>query len=217
MNPMRGKLEEIRDVTQGLWVWRVHHPKWHAGADWDPVVTSTCVRSGSEVALLDPLAPKDEAEAFWIRLDRDPPTCLVVLLPDHVRDVDVFARRYGVPAYGPYLFWRDDIPETDLVPVDPGTRLPGGLLALYDGRGRKETPLWLPEQRALVFGDGLTERDGELRVWSTPWHEERVLPALRSMLELPFQHVIISHGQPLHDRVAFERALERPPWPADGG
>ena len=212
---MQGKLEEIRDVADGLWVWRVRHPKWHQGADWDPVVTSTCVKSGAEVALLDPLAPQAEAEAFWDRLDRNPPTYLVALLPDHVRDVDLFARRYRVPAYGPYLFWRDDIPETDLVPVDPGTRLPGGLLALYDGRGRKETPLWLPEQRVLVFGDGLTERDSELRVWSTPWHVERVLPALRLMLQLPFEHVIISHGEPVHDRIAFERALELPPWPGD--
>jgi hypothetical protein len=132
-----------------------------------------------------------------------------------VRDVDVFVRRYRIPAYGPYLFWRDDIPETDLVPVDRGTRLPGGLLALYDGRGRKETPLWLPEQRALVFGDGMTEREGVLRVWSTPWHAERVLPALRSLLQYPFERVIVSHGEPLHDRAAFERALELPPWPPD--
>jgi hypothetical protein len=212
MNAMRGKLEEIRDVTQGLWVWRVHHPKWHAGADWDPVVASTCVRGGSEVALLDPLAPPGEAKTFWDRLDHDPPTCLVVLLPDHARCRSVRAALWR-SGYGPYLFWRDDVPEVDLVPVDPGSRLPGGLLALYDGRGRKETPLWLPEQHTLVFGDGLTERDGKLRVWSTPWHEERVLPALRSTFELPFQHVIISHGQPLHDRAAFERALER--WPVE--
>jgi hypothetical protein len=214
---MRGELEEIRDVAQGLWLWRVRHPRWHPGADWEPVVTCTCVESRGEVALLDALAPPDDASAFWDRLAARPPTRLVVLLPDHVRDVDVFARRYAVPAHGPYLFWRDDVPETVLLPVDPGTRLPGGLLALYDGRGRKETPLWLPEQRALVFGDGLTERDGELRVWATPWHEARVLPALRSMLELPFERVIVSHGQPLHDRAAFERALERPAWPEGAG
>jgi glyoxylase-like metal-dependent hydrolase (beta-lactamase superfamily II) len=213
MTATRGTLEDVRDVAPGLWLWRVRHPRWHAGADWEPVVTSTCVESGGDVALLDPLAPPDDARAFWDRLDHKPPTCVVVLLPDHVRDVDVFVRRYGIPAYGPYLFWRDDVPETDLVPIDPGTRLPGGLLALYDGRGRKETPLWLPEQRVLVFGDGLTERDGELRVWSTPWHEERVLPALRSLLRHPFERVIVSHGEPLHDRAAFERALERPPWP----
>ena len=76
--------------------------------------------------------------------------------------------------------------------------LPGGLLALHDGRGKKETPVYLPEQRALVFADGMTAPDGVLRVWATPWHEQRVLPALRELLELPFEHVIVSHGEPVH-------------------
>jgi glyoxylase-like metal-dependent hydrolase (beta-lactamase superfamily II) len=115
-------------------------------------------------------------------------------------------------AFGPWLFWRDDVPQTDLEPIEPGTELPGGLLALYDGRGRMETPLWLPEQRALVFADALTAPEGELRVWASPAHEERALPALRALLELPFEHVIVSHGLPVHDRAAYERALERPPW-----
>jgi len=66
-----------------------------------------------------------------------------------------------------------------------------------------------------VFADALTERGGELRVWATPWHEERVLPALRGLLELPFERVIVSHGEPLHDRAAFERALELPPFSGD--
>jgi glyoxylase-like metal-dependent hydrolase (beta-lactamase superfamily II) len=68
----------------------------------------------------------------------------------------------------------------------------------------------LPEQRALVFADALTAPDGELRVWATPWHEERALPALRALRELPFEHVIVSHGEPAHDRAALERALELP-------
>jgi glyoxylase-like metal-dependent hydrolase (beta-lactamase superfamily II) len=99
-----------------------------------------------------------------------------------------------------------------LEPVQPGSELPGGLVALHDGRGRMETPLWLPEQRALVFADGLTAPHGELLVWGTPWHEERTLPALRALLELPFEHVIVSHGDPVHDRAAYERALELAPW-----
>src|SRR5947207_1533243 len=53
---------------------------------------------------------------------------------------------------------------------------------------------------------------GELLVWATGWHEERVLPALRALLELPFEVVVVSHGEPVHDRAAFERALELPPW-----
>jgi len=39
-----------------------------------------------------------------------------------------------------------------------------------------------------------------------------VVPALRAMLELPFEHVIISHGAPVHDRATFERALTLPPY-----
>ena len=142
----------------------------------------------------------------------DTSTPVVVLKPDHVRDVDLFVRRYGARSSGPWLFWRTNVPETELVAIEPSSELPGGLLALYDGRGRNETPLWAPEQRALVFADALTEREGVLRVWGTPWHEERVLPALRELLELPFEHVIVSHGEPVHDRVAFERALELPPY-----
>jgi glyoxylase-like metal-dependent hydrolase (beta-lactamase superfamily II) len=121
-------------------------------------------------------------------------------------------RRYHGRAFGPWLFFRDDIPESELEPIQPGSQLPGGIIALYDGQGRGETPLWLPEQRALVFADGLTAPGGELRVWGTPWHLERTLPALRALLELPFEHVIVSHGDPVHTRADYERALERSPW-----
>jgi hypothetical protein len=203
---------ELRDVAAGLWLWRVAHPAWTPGVDWEPMVTSTCVESGGEVALLDPISPAGDADEVWDRLDARPPTLLVILKPDHVRDLDLFARRYGARGFGPSLFWRDQVPDTDLEAIEPGSELPGGLVALYDGRGRNETPLWLPEQRALVFADALTAPAGELRVWSTPWHEERALPALRALLELPFEHVIVSHGEPVHDRAAYERALGRPPW-----
>jgi hypothetical protein len=58
------------------------------------------------------------------------------------------------------------VPETRLEPVNPGDELPGGLQALYDGRGRMET----------------------------------------------FEHVLVSHGEPVHTRADFEAALERRPW-----
>jgi hypothetical protein len=203
---------EIRDVSPGLWIWRTPHPDWSPDADWEPLVTSTCVESGGEVAVLDALAPPEGASEVWERLETRPPTLAVVLKPDHVRSVDAFVQRYGARAYGPYLFWRHDIPKTELEGIQPGDELPGGLVALYDGRGRSETPLWLPEQRALVFADALTAPGGELRVWGTPWHEERVLPALRALLDLPFEHVIVAHGEPVHDRAAYERALTLTPW-----
>jgi glyoxylase-like metal-dependent hydrolase (beta-lactamase superfamily II) len=176
------------------------------------VVASTFVESGGERLILDPLAPPAGTAEFWERLDANPPTAVAVLKPDHIRDVDLFVRRYGVGAFGPRLFFREDIPQTTLQFIEPGSRLPGGLVALYDGRGRNETPLWLPEQRTLVFADALTAPEGELRVWASPSHNERALPALRALLELPFERVIVSHGEPVHTRAAYERALTLAPW-----
>jgi hypothetical protein len=202
---------ELRDVAPGLWIWRVEHPRWRAGQGWDPIVTSTYIDVGGERLVVDPIAPP-ATSPLWERLDACPPTAAVVLKPDHVRDVDVFVQRYGARGFGPRLYFRDDIPTSVLEPLDTGSRLPGGLVALYDGRGRNETPLWLPDQRALVFADALTAPRGELRIWATPWHHERALPALRALLELPFEHVIVAHGDPVHPRTEFEAALERPPW-----
>ena len=205
-------MTEVRDAAPGLWLWRERHPDWAPDSDWEPLVASTCVESDGQVVVIDPLAPPADAGEVWDRLDARPPGSVVVLKPDHVRDVDLFVRRYGARGFGPELFFPHDVPQTALEPVHPGSTLPGGLVALYDGRGRNETPLWLPGQRALVFADALTAPGGELRVWATPWHEERALPALRRLLELPFELVLVSHGEPVHDRAAFERALERPPW-----
>jgi hypothetical protein len=32
------------------------------------------------------------------------------------------------------------------------------------------------------------------------------------VLDLPFEHVIVSHGEPVHIRAAYERALKAAPW-----
>jgi glyoxylase-like metal-dependent hydrolase (beta-lactamase superfamily II) len=206
---------EIRDLAPGLWIWRQPHPDWSPERGWEPLVTSTCVESGGEVALLDALAPPEDESAFWERIEAMHPTLVVVLKPDHVRSVDLFARRYSARAFGPDLFFRGDAPRTELEWIGEGSKLPGGFVALYDGRGRNETPLWLPEQRTIVFADAMTTSDGELRVWWTPWHDKRVVPALRELLDLPFERVIVAHGDPVHDRAAFERALELPPLRVD--
>ena len=200
------------DIAPGLWIWRLPHPDWSADADWEPHVTSTVIETGGEVALIDPLAPPEDDAEIWERLDAAPPTLIVILKPDHVRDVDLFIHWYGVRGYGPWLWEKGTAPNEELQFVMPDDILPGGLVALTDGRGGIERPLYLPEQRALVFADGMTAPGGQLRVWWTPVLERRALPALRSMLELPFEHVLVSHGQPVHTRADFEAALEREPW-----
>jgi glyoxylase-like metal-dependent hydrolase (beta-lactamase superfamily II) len=202
---------EIRDVAPGLWLWRQPHPDWSQGSDWEPEVASFAVRSAGVSLLLDPLAPPPGAREVWARLHDHAANVVVVLKPDHVRDVDLFTR-YGAEPYGPQLYFRTNIPQVELRPVRPGDTLPGGLRVVHDGRGMMETPLYLPEQRALVFADALTAPGGVLRVWHTPWHEERSLPGLRRLLDLDFEHVLVSHGQPVHTREDFVAALEREPW-----
>ena len=34
----------------------------------------------------------------------------------------------------------------------------------------------------------------------------------RSLLDVGGAALVVSHGEPLHDRAAFERALDLPPW-----
>jgi hypothetical protein len=226
---------KVRELGPGLWIWRVLHPGWTGEADWQPIVTCTCVDLGKERLLLDPLVPPPDARAVWDRLDARPPTAVVTLLPDHVRpswrapavidaakragsriewSVDLLVRRYACAAYGPATFEPGQELETPVQPIAAHTVLPGGAIALADPRGFSETPLWLPEQRVVVFADALTERNGELRTWTMRDIDGSAPRAFRALLGLPFDRVIIAHGEPVHSRAEFEWALERRPWPA---
>lgn len=219
---------EVVDLAPGLWLWRLEHPSWSAGHDWPEVVTSVCVDAGEERWLIDPLLPPDDARQVWDRLTERPPTAVAVLLGDHLRETwddrkvwssDALAERFGCRVFGPNAYDTDMLDNVGPVraavnKIVPGRELPGGLLPFRDVRGWHETPLFLPRQETLVFGDGMTGRDGTLRVWMSPTHEERAVPELRAMLDLPFERVIISHGEPVHTRAEFERALQLPPWPA---
>ncbi len=204
----------IIDIAPGLWIWRARHPFWQEGDDWPEIVTSTFVSAGKERYVIDALVPTLDNIGLWERLDSAPPTSILVTMPDHVRDVDLFSRRYKARPMGPLLFFPEDVPKIKLDPILPGMELAGGLVPLYDGRGRMETPIWIPEHRTIVFGDALTERKGKLLVWYSYAHNERELPALRAMLRLPFERVIISHcdNHPVLGRSDFEKALELPPY-----
>jgi hypothetical protein len=103
MAEQAGSLVEVREVADGLWLWRLEHPHWGPGQGWDRIVTCTCVESQGEVVVLDPLAPTAGASSVWRRLDACPPTAIIILRPDHLRDIDVFVRRYRARAFGPRL------------------------------------------------------------------------------------------------------------------
>jgi hypothetical protein len=209
---------EVIDLAPGLWIWRLEHPEWNEHCDWQEVVTSTCVDAGDERWLLDPLLPPADTTEVWDRLAERPPTAVALLIPDHhdrmswsdrhVRSVDAVVTRYRCRAFGPDDWSDNKPPKTNLQKIVPNEALPGGLMPFRDPRGWSETPLYIPHQKTLVFGDALTERGGVLRIWGTPHRSD-----LRAMLDLPFERLIISHGQPVHTREALERALDLPGWP----
>jgi glyoxylase-like metal-dependent hydrolase (beta-lactamase superfamily II) len=81
-----------------------------------------------------------------------------------------------------------------------------------------ETMLWLPGPRALVPGDRLLGDDrGGLRMCPSGWlrylqpglTEDELREALRPLLDLPIELVLVSHGEPVLEdgRAAVERAL----------
>jgi len=191
---------DVIDLAPGLWIWRLEHPEWKEQCEWQEVVTGTCVDAGDERWLLDPLLPPADATEFWARLAERPPTAVALLIPDHadrmswgdrqVGSVDTVVGRYGCRAFGPDDWSENRPPETELEKIVPGEALPGGLVPFRDPRGWSETPLYLPEQKTVVFGDALTERGGVLRIWGTP-HMERACSDLRAMLDLPFERLII--------------------------
>src|SRR5919108_69512 len=93
-----------------------------------------------------------------------------------------------------------------------GERLPVGIEA-FPGREPNDLVLWVESRRAIVAGDtfingsaGLEfpfdERD-EQRFGAT---REQTLDAVRTVLELPVELVLPTHGPPT-DRAALDRAL----------
>jgi glyoxylase-like metal-dependent hydrolase (beta-lactamase superfamily II) len=68
---------------------------------------------------------------------------------------------------------------------------------------------WVPEHGALVAGDVIISRAGEIclpRAWIGEERWEEALRLLRPLLELPVELVLPTHGTPT-DRAALENAL----------
>src|SRR2546428_8315130 len=127
---------ELRDVAEGLWIWRMEHPKWKRDQGWEPIVTSTVVESKGERLVLDPLAPPESETDVWERLDARPPTAACVFTPNPVRDVGLFAPPYCVPPYGPRLLFPASVPSTNLEATPTAKPLSRVIQTLSDGPGR---------------------------------------------------------------------------------
>ena len=214
-------------LTEGLWRWTARHPEWHPG-EFGAEVASFAAQAGDTTLLIDPLLPPDPSSVLAV-IDETLSKRLAILItiPYHVRSAEELWSRYkqsaettihGHAACAKRLKDRSAFHE-----IDPGVTLPGGVTAHTIGKPRRyETPLHLPSHGALVFGDAVAESGGRLVVWSAEkidakverFYRERFNPTLEPLLELDFDAVLATHGQPLMSggKRALRKALDAKPW-----
>src|SRR4051812_32755530 len=193
----------MKEIAPGLHYWTAPHPSWEPGAepdsagDWPEQVGSVLFEAPDAIVFIDPLVP----DALWPTLDERVGGRSVMVLTTirwHGRSRDAVIERYdGAKA-------RHDAP------------MPAGVEAIPVA-GFGETLYWLPEPRALVPGDRLIgDGKGGARICPPGWlgdigGVEDLRLALLPLLELPVEHLLLSHWEPVvgGGREALAAALRR--------
>ena len=223
----------MQQLREGLWRWTARHPEWHPG-EFGAEVACFVAQAGDTTLLIDPLLPeedgaKDGRSSVLAVIDATLTNRLAILItiPYHVRDSEELWRRYGKQAETTIHGHRAAAKRLKNTPafreIDPGVPLPGGATAHTIGKPRRyEMPLHLPSHDALVFGDAIAETEGRLVMWSAEkvdakvesFYRERFAPTLEPLLELPFNAVLPTHGQPVltKGKEALKEALNAKPW-----
>lgn len=200
----------MREVLPGVDRWELPHPEWtpedaEEGEGWDEVVASYLVETGDGPVLVDPLVGGDDWDALDERLSARPPNVLITIFW-HTRSAQAISERYPGT-----VVWAHE-PAVPLVrergveprPFAPGDALPGGIEAVDAGRAY-EVAYLLRDRRALIVGDVLLGTpDGGARLFPPSWLQgdyEAVRAALRgSLLHLPIDHLLLTHGEPVLER-----------------
>ena len=220
----------MQKLTEGLWRWTARHPEWHPG-EFGAEVASFAAQAGETTLLVDPLLPEDDGEAQGVLETIDATLgdrlAILISVPYHVRSSEELWRRYRERAettiHGHRACAKRLGDESAFREIEAGEPLPGDATAHTIGKPRRhEMPLHLPSHDALVFGDAVAETGGRLVVWATDrvdakaerFYRERFNPTLEPLLELPFDTVLTTHGQPIlkQGRQALRRALSAKPW-----
>ena len=185
------------EILPGLWRFTAIHPDWEEGEDWDAEVAWWAVRGPDGLALIDPLVED------WEELDglvQGAGGCAGIIRTVfwHERSIPEAAARYGAEIWA-----RAPSPPVQAGSfdhaVENGGSLPGGLEARVLVRD-DEFSVWLPEQRALAFGDCmLRDADGQLSMCPESWvaregGRARLREDLVPLLELAPEHILVSHG-----------------------
>jgi glyoxylase-like metal-dependent hydrolase (beta-lactamase superfamily II) len=199
----------MQELAPGLWHWSAPHAEWtpEQGGDegWPQEVSSYALDDGERLVLIDPVAPP----SLFDELAEGRRPAVVLTCPWHDRDSAALVERLGVQVHAPRRV--PGHPQVAGPVFAAGDTAPGGieiLAAIEDN----DLVLWIPAQRALVFGDTLIDRgDGHGLVIPETWTPVDMPRAARAavlhpLLDLPVELVLPTHGQPT-DRASLERAL----------
>jgi hypothetical protein len=213
------------EIVPGIWRWTARHPDWHPG-EFGAEVASFALETGDDLLLVDPLLPEDGAPVLDLldRLAKGRTASSLITIGYHVRSAESLAERYGGGIYGPRTCAKRLKNADLLTDLTPGSLGPAGTQAFAIGNPRRsERPLWFPSHKALAFGDALvTNPAGELRIWVQDpvgdkllrFYRERFVPTLDPLLDLPVEHVLATHGEPVvgGGAKALRGAVEAEPW-----
>jgi glyoxylase-like metal-dependent hydrolase (beta-lactamase superfamily II) len=214
-------------LAEDLWRWTARHPEWHPG-EFGAEVACFAIQAGEDSLLVDPLLPPDPQPVLdLVEQILGRRLAILITIPYHVRSAEEIRRRFRKEAettiHGHAACAKRLKTKAGFEPIEPGTPLPADVSAYPIGKPRRsETPLLVPSQRALVFGDAVAAVDGRLRVWATDrvddkverFYRERFNPTLKPLLELDFERVLVTHGEPVMEdgKQALRSALRSKPW-----
>lgn len=202
---------EVRRVAHGLWTWTAPHPRWDGAHDWPEAVGCVYYEAPDAVVLIDPLVPRGEEQEFLAALDGDVerlglPVAVLLTAPWHSRSADELARRYDA------VVWAHEAGRHRLPFPSRSDALPEGVeLFVPDGPRDGQVAFFIRSHGALVVAEIFAGERGGLRVCPSPELRDRAAfeASLRRLLELPIEHVLVSHGEPVlrGGRAAVERVL----------
>jgi glyoxylase-like metal-dependent hydrolase (beta-lactamase superfamily II) len=154
-------------------------------AEWKREVTSLAVETRDGLVLIDPLAPPADLGA---------PAHVLVSVFFHARDAGSLGARVWAPTRLARRLANRGVAVTD--PLEPGREGPGGIRCLATARDG-EVAYWLPQQRALWFGD-VVLGEPRLRLCPKSWLGSATVAelkgSLRPLLDLPVEQLLLSHG-----------------------
>jgi hypothetical protein len=223
----------MEELAPGIRRWTAPHPEWRPRSE---EVESYALVTGGALLLVDPLLPAagdERLQPLLAELELLVAAAtrveLLITVPYHTRSAEALYERYApqrpTRIWGHSLVRRRLRPETPLevVPMGAaGTAAPiaGGAAEAYTvGRPRRsEHPLYVPELRAVVFGDAVVGTQGGVRFWylsstDDDWYRDVFAPTLAPLAERPLEHVLVTHGPPVigGGQVQMALCLASPP------